>query len=140
MSVYQYKCIQVLLALIQDFTKLFGSLYAAEIASQEHSLSSGLFKRGDYMVVFHTPNPKAMGIKDSGSLSPTPNKSCCFRTSFKCNGTLIQVQNYNREKTSIFNFSLLNGTCVTKTSQNVIWYHFHLLFVFSYRRTSEQIK
>lgn len=49
------------------------------------------------MAVFHTPNPKAMYVKDSGSLSLTPNANRCFRTSFKCNGAFIQVQNYNRE-------------------------------------------
>lgn len=39
------------------------------------------------MAVFHTPNPKAMDVKDSGSLSLTPNASHCFGTSFKCIGT-----------------------------------------------------
>lgn len=51
---------------------LFESLYAAEIGSQERILSSEFFKRSDYMAVCHTPNPKAMGVKDSGSLSLTP--------------------------------------------------------------------
>lgn len=46
MAVNQYflfictnKCIQVLLALMKDFTTLFGKLYTAEITSEEHSLS-----------------------------------------------------------------------------------------------------
>lgn len=72
------------------------------------------------MPVFHTPNPKAMGVKDNGSLSLTPNASQCFRTSFKCNGTPIKVQNCNREQTLMTDFSLLNGTCVTKTSRKAI--------------------
>lgn len=50
------------------------------------------------MAIFHTPNPKAMDVKDSDSLSLTPNASS-FRISFKCIGTLIKVQNYNREQT-----------------------------------------
>lgn len=52
------------------------------------------------MAVFHTPNPEAMDVKDSGSLSLTPNASRCFRTSFKYIETFIQLQNYNREQTS----------------------------------------
>lgn len=84
--------------MIQDFTVLFERLYAAEIGSQECILSLGVFKRGDYMAVFHTRNPKAKDVKDSGSLSLTPNASRCFRTSFKCIGTLIQVQNTTENK------------------------------------------
>lgn len=78
---------------------LFERLYAAEIGSQESVLSLGFFKRGDSMAVFHTPNPKTMDVKDSGSLSLAPNASRLFRTSFKCVGTFIQVQNYNRKQT-----------------------------------------
>lgn len=69
------------------------------------------------MAVFHTLNPKAMGVKNSGSLSLTPNASSCIRTSFKCNGTLTQIQNYNREQTLMIDFSLLNYTYVAETSQ-----------------------
>lgn len=72
------------------------------------------------MAVFHTLNPKAMGVKSSGSFSLTPDASRCIRTSFKCNGTLIQVQNYNREQTLMIGFSLFNWTCVTETSQKIM--------------------
>lgn len=70
------------------------------------------------MAVFHTPNPKAMSAKDSGSLSLTPYSVIVSEQLL--NGTLIQVHNYNREQTLMIYFSLLNGTCVTKTSQKAI--------------------
>lgn len=57
---------------MQDFTMLFERLYAAEIGSQKCILSLGFFLKE---IVFNTPNPKAMDVKDSGSLSLTPNAS-----------------------------------------------------------------
>lgn len=59
------------------------------------------------MAVFHIQCPKAMAIKANGSLSLIP-KTSCFRTSFKCNEVLIQVQNHYWEQTLVIDFSLLN--------------------------------
>lgn len=85
---------------------LFGRLCAAEIGSEEHILRF-FFKRGDYMALFHAQCPKAMPIEVNGSLSLIP-KTSCFRTIFKCNEVLIQVQNHYWKQTLMIDLSLLN--------------------------------